>query len=94
MFFREKLGKQFTQNTKEEPPMKDNTTTSKKVQHQIKRFSYRMTKGLSKPKKKFISQALYGIQASRDVKLSNIARSLNEDARLLMTEKRLSRHMI
>ena len=74
--------------------MKDNTTTSKKVQHQIKRFSYRITRDLTKPKKKFISQALYGIQASRDVKLSNIARSLNEDKRLLMTEKRLSRHMI
>lgn len=74
--------------------MKDNTTTSNKVQHQIKRFSYRMTRGLSKPKKKFISQALYGMQASRDVKLSNIARSLNEDSRLLMTEKRLSRHII
>jgi len=73
--------------------MKDNTTTSKKVQHQIKRFSYRMTKSLSKPKKKFVSQVLYGIQASRDVKLSNIARSLNEDTRLLMTEKRLSMQM-
>jgi len=74
--------------------MKDNTTISKKVQHQIKRFSYRMTRDLSRPKKKFISQALYGIQASRDVKLSNIARSLSEDIDLLQTEKRLSRHII
>lgn len=74
--------------------MKEITTTSKKVQHQIKRFSYRMTRDLSRPKKKFISQALYGIQASRDVKLSNIARSLSEDIDLLQTEKRLARHII
>jgi len=74
--------------------MKDNTTISKKVQHQIARFSYRVTKGLTKPKRKFISQVLYGIQASRDIKLSNIARSLDEDIELLQTEKRLSRHMM
>ncbi len=53
-----------------------------------------MTKHLSRPKKKFISQVLYGIQASRDVKLSNIARSLSEDIDLIQTEKRLSRHII
>lgn len=74
--------------------MNDNTTVSKKVQHQITRFSYRVTKGLTKPKKKFVSQVLFGIQASRDVKLSNISRSLNEDIKLIKTENRLSRHMI
>ena len=73
--------------------MNDNTTISKKVQHQIKRFSYRVTKGLTKPKKKFVSQVLYGIQASRDIKLSNISRSLSEDIKLIKTENRLSRHM-
>ena len=36
---------------------------------------------------------LYGIQASKDVKLSNIARSLNEEIALIKTENRLSRHM-
>ena len=74
--------------------MKDNTTTSKKVQHQITRFSYRMTNGLTRPKKRFVSQILYGIQGSRDIKLSNIARSLDENIELLQTEKRLSRHMM
>jgi hypothetical protein len=74
-------------------PMKDNTTTSKKIQHQIKRFSSQITKGLSKPKKKFISQMLFGIQASRDIKLSNIARSLDEEIKLIKTENRLSRHI-
>jgi len=73
--------------------MSDTTLTGKKIQHQIKRFASRMTKDMKKPDKKFIAQMLFGIQASRDVKLSNIARSLNEDKSLLMTEKRLSRNI-
>lgn len=36
---------------------------------------------------------LYGIQASRDVKLSNIARTLKEDQKLIKTEDRLSRDL-
>ena len=36
---------------------------------------------------------LFGIQASQDVKLSNIARSLQEDIPLLKTEDRLSRRV-
>ena len=74
--------------------MKDDTIIQRKIQHQIKRFPYRMTRTLSKPKKRFVSQVLYGMQASRDIKLSNIARSLNEDIELIQTEKRLSRQMI
>ena len=74
--------------------MNDNTTITKKVQHQIARFSSRVAKDLTKPKKKFVSQMLYGIQASRDIKLSNISRSLEEDIKLIKTENRLSRHMI
>jgi len=38
-------------------------------------------------------QMLYGIQASKDVKLSNISRSLNEQIPLIKTEGRLSRNM-
>jgi hypothetical protein len=36
---------------------------------------------------------LFGIQASQDVKLSNIARSLQEDISLIKTEDRLSRNL-
>ncbi len=36
---------------------------------------------------------LYGIQASQDVKLSNIGRSLQEDIALIKTEDRLSRNL-
>jgi hypothetical protein len=38
-------------------------------------------------------QMLYGIQASKDVKLSSIARSLNEEIPLVKTENRLSRNI-
>jgi hypothetical protein len=38
-------------------------------------------------------QMLYGIQTSKDVKLSNIARSLNEQIPLIKTENRLSRNL-
>lgn len=74
--------------------MSYDTQDSQKLQHQIKRFAARITKDLSRPKKKFLSQVLFGIQASRDIKLSNIARSLKEDIKLIKTENRLSRHMM
>jgi len=60
---------------------------------QIKKFSSRLTRGLSKPKRRFVSQILFGMQASRDIKLSNISRSLNEEIRLIKTENRLSHHI-
>lgn len=74
--------------------MSDSTTEGKKVQIQIQQFARRMTKGLSKPKKRFVSQMMFGIQAGRDVKLSNVARSLKEEIRLIKTEDRLSKHMM
>lgn len=72
--------------------MKDNSTISEKVKREIERFTQRITQGLSKPKRRFISQMIFGIQASRDIKLSNIARSLEEDIKLIKTENRLSRN--
>jgi hypothetical protein len=47
----------------------------------------------SKPKRKFIEQMVFGIQASKDVKLSNISRALDEPISLKKTEERLSRHL-
>jgi hypothetical protein len=41
----------------------------------------------------FVGEMLFGIQASQDVKLSNIARSLQEDISLIKTEDRLSRNL-
>ncbi|MCM8781324.1 MAG: transposase [Candidatus Omnitrophica bacterium] len=72
--------------------MNNDSIISEKVKIEIERFSQLLTQEFTKPKKKFISQMLFGIQACRDVKLSNIARSLDEDIKLIKTENRLSRN--
>ena len=64
-----------------------------KIKWQIARFSGRLSEGLAKPLRRFIGDMIYGIQASRDVKLSNIARALQEEIKLIKTENRLSRNL-
>lgn len=60
---------------------------------QLSKFSGIISKKFKKPKQKLIKQMLYGIQASKDVKLSNIARTLKEQQALIKTEDRLSRNL-
>ena len=64
-----------------------------RLKAQLTRFSSELTVGLSKPLRNFVGEILFGMQASQDVKLSNIARSLQEDIPLLKTEDRLSRNL-
>jgi hypothetical protein len=64
-----------------------------KLREQIHTFSGKLSPHFSKPKRRFIEQMIYGIQASGDVKLSEIARSLNEQIAVLKTETRLSRNL-
>jgi len=64
-----------------------------RLKAQLTKFSAELCEGLSKPLTKFVSQMLFGIQASQDVKLSNIARSLKEEIPLIKTENRLSRNL-
>jgi hypothetical protein len=64
-----------------------------KLKVQIKRFSNRLTEELTKPQRRFITEMLFGIQASKDVKISNISRSLNELIPLIKTENRLCRNL-
>ena len=63
-----------------------------RLKAQLTRFSSELTVGLSKPLRNFVGEMRFGIQASQDVKLSNIARSLQENIPLLKTEDRLSRN--
>lgn len=70
--------------------MIDDTRIRGKIKAQISKFSGIISKGFSKPKRKLIKEVLYGIQASKDVKLSNISRTLNEEIDLIKTENRLS----
>jgi len=67
--------------------------TPGKIKTQITRFSKRLSSGLNKPKRKFLHQMIYGVQASKDIKLSNIGRSLGEEIPLKKTETRLSRQI-
>ena len=60
---------------------------------QLSKFSGIISKTFSKPKKRLIKEMLYGIQASKDVKLSNMARTLKESQPLIKTEDRLSRNL-
>jgi hypothetical protein len=64
-----------------------------RLKAQLTKFSLALTEGLSRPQRKFIGQMLFGMQASQDVKLSNIARSLQENIPLIKTEDRLSRNL-
>jgi hypothetical protein len=64
-----------------------------RLKAQLTKFSSELCAGLSKPLTGFVSQMLFGIQSSQDVKLSNIARSLQEKISLIRTEKRLSRNL-
>jgi len=73
--------------------MGDDNKIAGKIKSQMTQFAHRISNDFKKPTKKFMVQMLYGIQASKDVKLSNVARSLNEEIALIKTENRLSRHM-
>jgi hypothetical protein len=70
-----------------------NSKIQSRLKAQLTKFCSELCAGLSRPLEKFSCQMLFGIQASQDVKLSNIARSLKEDIPLIETEKRLSRNL-
>lgn len=70
-----------------------NSKVRSRLKAQLSKFSSQLCVGLSKPLAKFTSQMLFGIQASQDVKLSNISRALQEEIALIKTETRLSRNL-
>jgi len=73
--------------------MEHHSKIAGKIKGQITRFANKISGDYKKPIRKWMVQMLYGIQASKDVKLSNIARSLNEEIPLIKTETRLSRNL-
>ncbi|MEO6452514.1 MAG: hypothetical protein ABIN97_00470 [Ginsengibacter sp.] len=73
--------------------MDANSLTIGRFKAQANKFSGIISKSLSIPKQKLVKQLVYGIQASKDVKLSNISRALQEDIPLIKTEDRLSRNL-
>jgi hypothetical protein len=73
--------------------MSENSKTVANLKGQLSKFSGIISKGFRKSKQRLIKEMLYGIQASKDVKLSNISRTLKEDQALIKTEDRLSRNL-
>lgn len=73
--------------------MDTNSLSIRRFKVQLSKFSGIISKPFCKPTRRFFREMLYGIQASQDVKLSNIGRSLQEDIALIKTEDRLSRNL-
>jgi hypothetical protein len=73
--------------------MGEDSRIGTKIKWQLSRFANGLSEGLSKPCRRLIQEMLFGIQAAKDVKLSNIARALGEPIRLIKTENRLSRNL-
>ena len=72
----------------------NNSQTACKVRAQLAQFLGIFSPHFSKPALAFLGDMLYGLQASKDVKLSCIGRGLDEDILLKKTEERLSRNLL
>jgi len=55
--------------------MSENDRTAAAIKGQLSKFSGIIAKGLSKAKQRLIKEMVYGIQAGKDIKLSNISRA-------------------
>ena len=73
--------------------MDANSTTIHRFKLQVNKFTGIISKGLPKIKCRLVKEVIYGIQASKDVKLSNISCALKVDIQLIKTEDRLSRNL-
>ena len=71
----------------------DDSRIAVRLREQIVQFSGELSSGLCKPARRFVAEALYGIQARQSVLLSEIGRALNEPISLKKTETRLSNEL-
>lgn len=69
------------------------TSNTYEMKRKVVNFSKLMANGLSKPETKFISDMIYGISAAKDIKISKVARTLNENIKLDNTIERLCLHL-
>ncbi len=65
----------------------------KKLRQQIHNFSGELCRGFGKPQSRFVEEMLFGLSSSGSVRLTEIARSLDEPISLHATHKRLSRNL-
>ena len=65
-----------------------------RAKEQLGKFLGKVFAHFSKPRKKFLADMLYGIQASGDTQLSSVMRAINDDPDMRhAVEKRLSRNV-
>lgn len=69
------------------------TTLNHNLKRGILKFSEKISKNLSVPHQKFVTQMLFGVLSSKDSKLSSIGRCLNEKISLKKVIERLSRNL-
>ncbi len=65
----------------------------RKLRQQIHYFSGELCTGFGKVSSRFIEEAIFGISASRSVRLTEIGRALEERIDLYATHKRLSSNL-
>jgi len=73
--------------------MSNYNTMASNMKRGILRFSEKISKGLSRPDFKFVTQMVYGMLCSQSCHLSKISRALNESISLKKTIERLSRNL-
>lgn len=73
--------------------MDANSVLINRFKIQCNKFSGTISKDLGKVKKRLVKEMIYGIQASKDVKISNVSRALQEPIPLIKTEDRLCRNL-
>ena len=59
----------------------NDTKIASKAKAQLANFMGKVFTHFSKPKRRFIEECIYGIQASGDTKLSSIVRAIDDDIR-------------
>ena len=64
-----------------------------RVREQLEGFLRNFSPRFSRPRLKFIGQMVFEMQARQDMKLSSIARTLDDDILAKKTEEHLSRHL-
>jgi hypothetical protein len=72
----------------------DYNRMARKLREKIARFSGELSEGLCKTAGRFVSEMVYGIQASQSVVLTKIARTLEEQISIKKLEERLSRQLL
>ncbi len=65
----------------------------RKIRRQIHNFSGELSRGLGKVKSRFIEEMVYGMQARGSVRLTEVARALEEPIKLHKTHDRLCRNL-